>query len=142
MLRFAGKLSGLNEENTENKNDEQNVEQQNDNVLAEFLDEDNKIEELEQEAELLTAFWLSCIVYKLQLATKDSLQQVLAVDKIIKEAGAVVGFVHCSLHWRSKLKKIYWQSWLTCGYSKKVEFISHNAETLKQSQCGAQLLKH
>lgn len=58
------------------------------------------------EAELLSAHRLPCTVHTLQLVIKNALQQVPAVDKVIKEASSVVGFFHRSLHWGCELKKL------------------------------------
>ena len=66
LLHVTGELSGVNEENAENENDERNVEQQIASELAGFLGEDNENKEPEQEAEQLTASRLPCIVANLK----------------------------------------------------------------------------
>ena len=49
---------------------------------------------------------LPCCVHGIQLLLKDAAKASLTVDKIIKEASAVVGFFHRSLYWGSELKKL------------------------------------
>jgi hypothetical protein len=48
---------------------------------------------------------LPCCAHTLQLVIHDALHQVPAVEKIIKDSSAVVGFFHRSLHWGCELKK-------------------------------------
>ena len=49
---------------------------------------------------------LPCSAHTLQLALKDGVKNVAIVEKIIKEANAVVVFFHRSLYWANELKKL------------------------------------
>jgi len=77
----------------------------NNNEVAEFVADEDGDEQQEIMCDIPAARRLPCTVHTLQLVVKDAVQQTPVVDRMIKDASAVISFFHRSLHWGCELKK-------------------------------------
>jgi len=100
-LHAAG-ISNANDEVELEEADEPEIRENNIEV-AEFLQDDDEVAEISFDIPAVRR--LPCTVHTIQLVIKDAVQQTPSIDKIIKDASAVIAFFHRSLHWGCELKK-------------------------------------
>jgi len=101
---FSLLASAMNANDDLQADDDQIVTDNSDAEVAEFVSYDD--DECEDSTfDIPAVRRLPCTAHTLQLAIKDAIQQTPAIDRIIKDASAVITFFHRSLHWGCELKK-------------------------------------